>query len=74
MLVQIVAPGRRTPACEGWERRFTTDSQRVKEAVELYSQLGYEVRMEAAPEPGEECGGCHAVAVQFKTIYTRKKS
>jgi hypothetical protein len=31
---------------QGWERRFTADEQRAKEAMELYSQLGYEVRAE----------------------------
>ena len=44
--------------------------------MELYSQLGYEVRAEAVrpEEMDEDCGDCKTVvAFQFQTIYTRKK-
>jgi len=61
---------------EGWERRFTADLQRIEEAVELYAQLGYEVRTVPVPteELQEDCTDCHSViARNFKTIYTRKK-
>jgi len=61
---------------DGWERRFTADSQRTAEAIELYTKLGYEVRVESL-RPEEitgECEGCHSLAaLEFKTIYTRKK-
>ena len=63
-------------AAEGWERRFNADPQRAEEAMELYKQLGYEVRAEPAPaaELTDDCEGCRAVvALQFKTIYTRKR-
>lgn len=62
---------------EGWERRFTADAQRAEEAIELYAQLGYEVRAESVrpAELKDECEGCRTVVVfQFKTIYTRKKA
>ena len=62
---------------EGWERRFTADGQRVQEAIELYAQLGYEVRAESLlPEQlTGECEGCRSpVTTEFKTIYTRKKT
>ena len=61
---------------EGWERRFTADPQRAEEAMELYAQLGYEVRAEPVnrQELKDECDGCRStVTFQFKTIYTRKK-
>ncbi len=60
---------------EGWVRRFTADSQRADEAIELYAKLGYEVRAEPswADETMDECDSCHSVAsAEFKTIYTRK--
>jgi len=60
---------------DGWERRFTADSQRAEEAMELYAKLGYEVRAESLRWDGitDGCAGCHsAVAPEFKTIYTRK--
>lgn len=62
---------------EGWERRFTADVQRTQEAMELYAQLGYEVRAESL-QPEEltgECEGCRSSTIlEFKTIYTRKKT
>jgi hypothetical protein len=61
---------------EGWERRFTSDAQRTLEVMELYSQLGYEVRAESLrpDEITDDCEGCHSLAaLEFKTIYTRKK-
>ena len=62
---------------QGWERRFTADVQRTQEAVELYAQLGYEVRAESL-QPEQltgDCEGCRSeVLLEFKTIYTRKKT
>lgn len=61
---------------EGWERRFTADEQRAKEAMELYRQLGYEVRAEpVSPEDvHDDCNDCRAVlSFRFCTIYTRKR-
>jgi hypothetical protein len=61
---------------EGWERRFSADSQRAAEAIELYTKLGYEVRVESLrpEEITDECEGCHSLAArEFRTIYTRKK-
>jgi len=61
---------------EGWERRFIADGQRSAEVVELYRQLGYEVRLEPirAAEIPEGCSDCQLVfLLQFKTVYTRKR-
>jgi hypothetical protein len=61
---------------EGWERRFTADEQRTNEAMELYRQLGYEVRAEPVrpEELHDDCLDCRTVvAFHFQTIYTRKK-
>jgi len=61
---------------DGWERRFTTDSERVAEAMELYAKLGYAVRAEPLrpEEITDECEGCRSLAArEFQTIYTRKK-
>lgn len=60
----------------GWQRRFTVDEERAKEVVDLYAQLGYEVRAEAvhAGEPQDDCHDCHAsTTVRLRTIYTRKE-
>jgi hypothetical protein len=58
-----------------WERRFIADPQRAEEAVELYRQAGYEVRVEAAipDDLREECESCWLVAGgYFRVIYTRR--
>jgi len=60
---------------EGWERRFMADAERLKEYVELYSSLGYEVKtMAVRPEEiSEECGDCRLlICRQFVTLYTRR--
>lgn len=64
-----------TLTAEGWERRFVADTRRAQEALELYNQLGLEVRVEpvSSYELPDECADCQLVAhLQFKTIYTRK--
>ncbi len=62
---------------EGWERRFIVDRQRAGEIMELYRQLGYDVRAEPVrpSELEDECEQCQLIAtLQFVTIYTRKRS
>ena len=64
-------------AAQGWERRFTADVQRAKEAMELYEKLGYEVRAEPVrpQELDDDCEDCGTVvSFHFLAIYTRKKS
>ncbi len=61
---------------DGWERRFIADAQRAEEAMELYSELGYEVCADPVrpEELGEGCEDCRLLATsQFKVIYTRKR-
>jgi hypothetical protein len=62
---------------EGWERRFTADEQRAKEAVELYTQLGYEVRAKPVrpEELHDDCQDCRTVvSFHFLAIYTRRRT
>lgn len=61
---------------EGWQPRFIADARQTREATELYTQLGFEVRAEPVPveQMGDDCSDCQVlVLLQFKTIYTRKK-
>jgi hypothetical protein len=61
---------------DGWERRFIADPERAREAVELYREAGFEVRVEpAVPEDlREECESCWLVAGgYFRAIYTRRR-
>ena len=61
---------------QGWTRRFSALGRRLNEAVELYSQLGFEILLEPAgldeesiPRAGE-CESC-IVTTLARTIYTR---
>ncbi|MBM4424905.1 MAG: hypothetical protein FJ030_16210 [Chloroflexi bacterium] len=61
---------------QGWERRFMADGKRLKEYVDLYTSLGFEVHTETIQpeEIGPECGDCRLIICrQFVTLYTRKK-
>lgn len=60
----------------GWTRRFTAIGGRLEEAVALYRELGFEIRLEPA-EPGAEsvlatsgCARCLVMSLA-RTIYTR---
>ncbi|MFQ5904950.1 MAG: hypothetical protein ACE5JA_00085 [bacterium] len=58
----------------GWEKRFTASDPRLREAVELYESMGYEVLvLRATPEDLKEaeCDACLG-SETLKTIYTRK--
>ena len=68
---------------EGWERRFVATESRLKEAVELYEEIGFEVLLEPLPKEEETRGascaenGCTACfdgdRERYRIIYTRAK-
>jgi hypothetical protein len=63
---------------EGWTRRFTALGRRLNEATELYSELGYEVRLEPVNLDEEETMGAEGckdcfITMQARTIYTRPR-
>ena len=59
----------------GWTRQATYDEPRLTEMIEVYEELGFEVRVEPFEPDGQaECEACMAQHPErFKTIYTRKK-
>jgi hypothetical protein len=60
---------------EGWEYRFVASGQRLQEAQELYSELGFDVRSESIPPEAfpEGCEECQLILMlKFKAIYTRR--
>ncbi|MBZ0263982.1 hypothetical protein K8I28_04870 [bacterium] len=58
---------------QGWTKRFTTFGQRLKEAVDLFRELGFEVRLEKPeiPEdiPDSSCTTC--LSQLERTIFVR---
>ena len=61
-----------------WLRRSITDNERVKEQVELYESIGFEVLVkDVVPDqlPAEYCKECFiSNPEKYKIIYTRKKA
>ncbi len=69
---------------EGWERRFVATEPRLREAVELYQSIGFDVLLE--PLPTEEelksagceergCTACFDVERErYKIIYTKARA
>ena len=61
---------------QGWERRFMSDSDRIREATDLYTELGFEVRTESIlpVELNAICGDCRlATCRSYMTLYIRKR-
>ncbi len=59
----------------GWVRRHLVDMERAQESLELYSSIGYEVKMqELKPEDfGPNCLHCTSVICRsYVLVYTRK--
>ena len=61
---------------QGWSRQFNTDEPRLSEAVEMYEQMGLEVRLEPVViDP--DCEVCQMCFEQdchrYQTIWTRPK-
>ncbi|MCX8111035.1 MAG: hypothetical protein N3D15_07280 [Syntrophorhabdaceae bacterium] len=66
---------------EGWEKRFVTCEPRLSEMVELYREIGFEVRIEPLPSEDElkdegcsekGCTVCYqADRERYRVIYTR---
>lgn len=59
----------------GWERRFIADDRMARDAVDTYTELGYDVKLQPLSPEGfkEECSDCQAVLAKFSMVYTRKK-
>ncbi len=75
MLSEAALEGDPKLLAEGWERRFMADAERAREAVELYEELGYEVRTEAvrSEDVADDCEDCQLLMLlKFQTIYTRR--
>lgn len=59
----------------GWELRFFGDTRMAQEAAATYTDLNFEVRLEAMKidHLRQECSGCKDLLATFNLVYTRKK-
>jgi hypothetical protein len=65
----------------GWEKRFVACEPRLSEAVELYRDIGFEVRLEPLPDKEDleesscEASGCTACfdvdRERYRIIFTK---
>ncbi len=63
-------------AAQGWTRQFTTLPNRVQEYVDLYTGMGFEVRVEEWALTADEdpsCDSCALLGV-MRTVFTRRKA
>jgi hypothetical protein len=74
---------------EGWVKQFVASEPRLSEAVNLYTELGFEVHLEPLPK-GQECDTCsgpeghlekeecricfEGFEDQYKIIFTRRRT
>ncbi len=61
---------------EGWVRRHLTDAAHAAESAELYSDMGFEVKLrQLAPQDlGPKCQACAAsICGSYVMVYTRGK-
>ncbi len=74
------APGTEIPGdpallAAGWQRRTMTDPSRANELVELYTSLGFEVKIQdlAKEDFGSGCETCAESACKsYVLLYTRR--
>jgi hypothetical protein len=58
-----------------WVMRNVTDDYRVKDMIELYESMGFEIKVEnfRADDCNSECNECMVESPEkFKVIYTRR--
>lgn len=62
-------------ARDGWRRRFVGGPPRLTELLDLYAELGQEVRVELLHDDdlAETCAGCRIALSLFRIVYTRMK-
>lgn len=60
----------------GWQRRFMGTPPRLDEVVELYRELGHEVRVEQVEEQdlADHCRGCRLALALFRVVYTKERA
>jgi len=56
---------------EKWEKAFTVEKERAEEYVELYRQMGYEVKVVDVDTCDQNCGVCY-LGGGYVEIWIRK--
>lgn len=67
-------PADESLVAQGWVRRYLADRDRAREAVDLYTSLGYEVKAQKLTpnDLGPQCAECASgICDTYVLIYTR---
>ncbi len=55
-----------------WKKAFTVEKERAEEYVELYRQMGYEVKVVDVSTCDQDCGVCY-LGGSYVEIWVRKE-
>ena len=60
---------------QGWEWRVNADGDKLRQVVDSFEELGFEVRLERLDLSllSESCLGCKAVLAQSSAVFVRRK-
>jgi len=63
-------------ARESWEKKGNYDEPRLSELVQMYEEIGFEVRLEPfRPEDESGCNECmKASRDKFRTVFVKRKA
>ncbi len=61
---------------QGWEWRCNADGTKLRNVVDSYRELGFEVRLEPLDLRGlsENCAGCKGTLAQASAVFVRRLS
>ncbi len=61
-------------SAQGWQWRCNSDAMRIRDVVESYEALGFEVRLEPLnlEHLSEDCSACAPLLQQINAVYVRK--
>ncbi len=59
---------------KGWEFRCNTDTNRLREVVDTFEEMGFEVRLEPLNLEGidDTCSGCVETLCKLNAVYVRR--
>lgn len=60
---------------QGWEWRCNADGTKLRNVVDSYRELGFEVRLERLDlsDLSEDCAGCKGALAQASAVFVKKK-
>ena len=75
-LMGCAIQGEEKLTADGWEWRCNTDTNRLREVVDTFEEMGFEVRLEPLnlERLSESCAGCMETLCRLSAVYIRRPS